>query len=140
LGLPILAHKTTMYKELRKKAKKKVEAKKTFYVCTVVFSFTSLILIILSYAIPDITFWLMIPIPVFLMVLGVLYLSAFGWPWIAGNSEDWEEEEIEKEMLKLYRRRRNELPPLEDLSETEILELKELERIKKKWSGEEDYV
>lgn len=130
-----------MYKELREKAEKKVEAKKAFYICTIVFAFVSIVLLMLAYYIPAISFWVSLPIPIFVMILSILYLSAFGLPGKNGQfSDDWEEEEIEKEMLKLYRRRKSELPPLEDLSETEVLELKELERLKKKWDWREDYV
>ncbi len=130
-----------MYKELREKAEKKVEAKKAFYICTIVFAFVSIVLLMLAYYIPAISFWVSLPIPIFVMILSILYLSAFGLPGKNGQfSDDWEEEEIEKEMLKLYRRRKSDLPPLEDLSETEVLELKELERLKKKWDWREDYV
>ncbi len=129
-----------MYQELRKKAEKKVEAKKAFFICTIVFSFVTVILLMLAYYLPEIGFWVSLPIPIFVMVLAILYLSAFGLPSNGRFSDDWEEEEIEKEMLKLYRRKKADLPPIEELSETEVLELKELERLKKKWDWREDYV
>ena len=111
-----------------------------FYTCTVVFSFTTVVLIILSLAIPSITFWLMIPIPVFIMVLGVLYLSAFGLPTSSKPSENWKEEEIEKEMRTLYRSRKAQLQELDGRSEKEELQLKELEKLEQKQGWEEDYV
>lgn len=130
-----------MYKELRKKAKKKVEAKMAFYICTIVFAFVTVVLLMLSYAMPSIAFWLMLPLPIFAMVLMILYLTAFGLPNNGTLSENWQEEEIEKEMIKLYRQRKQELPPAEEFSETEILELKELERLKNKWDyRDEDFV
>ncbi len=129
-----------MYQELHKKAKKKVEAKMDFYICAIVFFFVSIILLMLGFYLPAVAFWLRLPIPIFIMVLGILYLSAFGLPTTRALSEDWQEEEIEKEMIKLYRQKKAQLPPPEELSETEILELKELERLKKKWDQEEDYV
>lgn len=129
-----------MYKELRKKAKKKVEAKMGFYICTIVFSFVTVLLLMLSFYLPAVGFWLRLPIPIFIMVLAILYLSAFGLPTTGALSEDWKEEEIEKEMIKLYRQKKNQLPTLEELSETEILELKKLEHLKKKWDWGEDYV
>ncbi len=129
-----------MYKELRKKAKKKVEAKVAFYTCIIVFSFTTIILLMLSFYLPAISFWLRLPIPIFIMVLGILYLAAFGYNAKGALSENWQEEEIEKEMIKLYQQQKAQLPPLKELSETEILELKELERLKKKWGSEEEYV
>ena len=129
-----------MYENLRKKAEKKVEAKKAFYACAIIFPTVALVLLMLSFYLPGAAFWLRLPIPILMMVLGVVYLSAFGWSANGTLSEDWEEEEIEKEMIKLYRQRKMELPPLDDLTETEILELKELERLKKKWDWNEDYV
>jgi hypothetical protein len=94
-----------MYEEIRQKAEKKVQAKMTFYTCAIVFSFTSVLLVMLSFYLPSISFWLRLPIPAFLMVLGILYLNAFGLPSTGGLSEDWQEEEVEKEMLKLYRQK-----------------------------------
>lgn len=128
------------YEDLRKKAKKKVENKMAFYICAVVFSFTTLVLLMLSFYLPGAAFWLRLPIPVFIMVLGVLYLTAFGLPSTGALSEDWQEAEIEKEIAKLYRQKKAQLPPGETLSEIEILELKELERLQKKWGRDEDFV
>jgi hypothetical protein len=131
-----------MYQELRKKAEKKVQAKMAFYICAIVFSFTTLVLLGLSFYLPAIGFWLRLPIPVFLMVMGILYLVAFGMPSTVTLSEDWREAEVEKEMLILYQQKKTQLPPLEDLSEKEILELKALERLEERleerWDGEED--
>ncbi len=129
-----------MYENLRKKAEKKVEAKKAFYACAIIFPTVAIVLLMLSFYLPGAAFWLRLPIPILMMVLGVVYLSAFGWSANGTLSEDWEEEEIEKEMIKFYRQRKVELPPLDDLSETDILELKELERLKKKWNRNEEYV
>ena len=129
-----------MYKDLRKKAKKKVEAKMAFYICAIIFAFITVLLLMISSYLPSVSFWLRLPIPVFIMVLGILYISAFGLPNNGALSKDWQEEEIEREMIKLYEQKKSELPPLEELSETEILELKELERLKKKWDLREDFV
>lgn len=129
-----------MYKELRKKAKKKVEAKKAFYICSIVFSFTIVTLLILSFAIPAARFWLLLPIPILIMVIGILYITAFGFPTKDGFSDNWEEEEIEREMIKLFRKKKAQISPQKELTETEFLELKELERLENKWYGAEDYV
>lgn len=111
-----------------------------FYMCTIVFAFTTVVLLMLSFYLPSIAIWLSLPIPVFIMVLGVLYLSAFGVPFTETHGEDWQEEEIQKEMIKLYRQRRGQLPPLGDLSDSEILELRELEELEEKWDRGEDFV
>ncbi|MCB0627466.1 MAG: hypothetical protein KDC43_26985, partial [Saprospiraceae bacterium] len=60
----------------------------------------------LSFYLPSVGFWLRLPIPVFIMVLGILYLFAFGLPYSGVLSGNWQEEEIEREMLKLYRKKK----------------------------------
>ena len=122
-----------MYLELRERAEKRVQARKAFYTCIVVFSFATAILLIVSYFLPVIGFWLKLPIPFFIMILGILYFSAFGFPASKALSEEWQEDEIEKEMIKLYKQKKAQLPPPEELSETEVLDLKELELLKEKW-------
>ena len=129
-----------MYEELRKQAKKKVEAKKGFYICAIVFSSVTVVLLMLSFYMPAIGFWLRLPIPIFIMVLAVLYITAFGFPTANGFSEDWEEEEIQKEMARLYRQKKAESTTLEGLSETDTLELKNLERQMNKRDLGEDFV
>ncbi|MEN0050983.1 MAG: 2TM domain-containing protein [Bacteroidota bacterium] len=130
-----------MHEELYKKAKKKVEAKVSFYTCCIVFFFVTIVLLMLGSYLPEISFWLKLPIPIFIMVLTILYLTAFGLPTSSTLSEDWQEREIEKEMKKLYQQQKTQLPPLEELSETESLELKELERLReKKENWEDDFV
>lgn len=129
-----------MNEELREEAKKKVQAKMGFYICAVVFAFTSLLLLMLSFYLPAVAIWLWLPIPIFLMVLGILYLSIFGLPSKGALSSDWKEEEIEKEMIKLYRQKKDQLPRIEQSLEAETLELKEMERLEQKRSWEEDIV
>ena len=129
-----------MYKELREKAEKKVEAKKTFYNCVIIFPSIALVLLMLSFYLTGASFWLRLPIPILMMVLGVVYINAFGWSSSSASSEAWEEAEIEKELVRRFQQKKAQLPPLEELTETELLELKELERLKEKWGRDEEYV
>ncbi len=132
-----------MYTEIRKKATKKVKAKKGFYVTATVFIAVSIILMIVSFTLynPIAAFWVRFPILVLGLVLGIIYVSIFGLNFGAlFNQKDWEEEQIEKEINRLYRQRRNELPPGEDLDEEDRLELKELERLKKKLFDYDEFV
>jgi len=129
-----------MEEQLREKAQEKVQAKKTFYQTALIFSGAIIILLMLSFYLPETAFWLRLPIPMLIMVLGVIFISAFGLPFNGQISDNWEEDEVEKEMDRLRRRKKVQLPPLNDLTETEILELKELERLQEKWDVEEDYV
>lgn len=128
-----------MNKELRKKAEKKVNAKMAFYTCGVVFSCVAVILVLLSFHLPAIASWLLLPLPVLVMVMGVLYLDAFGLPFTDTPSENWREEEIEKEMKRLIRREESQNPPADNSFVPETLELKKPERLPAS-NGEEDYV
>ena len=129
-----------MYDELRKKAEKKVQAKKAFFICAIVFAFTTIVLLMISFYLPVVAFWLKLPIPIFIMVLAILYVSAWGLPYRGVMSDEWEEDEIEKEMVRLYRQKKEQLLSLEDLSETEQLELRELEQLRADKDWEEDLV
>ncbi len=129
-----------MEDELLKKAEGRVQARVFFYRCAVVFSFIAFALVMISLYHPSGAAWL-IPIPVLVMILALIFPSAYGLPTMKGLSDNWEEEQTAQEMNKLRQRKKVQLPPLEDLSETEILELKELERLQDKWdSGEGGYV
>ena len=128
------------YHELRKQAEKKVQNKIAFYTCAIVFTGVSVVLMMLSYFIPSISQWLMLPIPIFLMVLAIMYLAAFGLPWTGEYSEDWQEEEIEKEMLRMYRKRKQRTGLLKGAADSEILELEELEKVHNQRVKREDFV
>ena len=131
----------SMYEELRKKAKKRVEAKVGFYVVAMIFAAISIILLVVSFTVPPpASFWVRFPILVLALVLGIIYLATFGFPFTNILSQSWQEEEIEKEMARLYKEERPALPPEEELSEDDRLELKELERLKQKWDRGEEYV
>lgn len=130
-----------MDKKLREKAEKKVQQKKEFYIVAFIFASISVILLILSFVIGGAAaFWIRFPMLIFALVLGILYLSIFGVPGTGILSSEWEETELEKEMYRLYRKQKDALPTSEELSEEDRLELKELERLKRKWEGEDDYV
>lgn len=130
-----------MYEELREEAKQKVDAKIGFYVCAMTFSLAAVVLLMLSFYLPGATPWLLFPIPILVMVLGIVYVSAFGLPISGALSKDWKEEEIEREMRKLYRQKGTLPPPkVEELSEEDQLELKELHRLKQKWEWGDEFV
>lgn len=132
-----------MYKDIRKKAEKKVKAKKGFYITATIFVAISIILFVISLTVhnPFAAFWIRFPILILVLVLCIIYVSIFGLSFNAlFNQKDWEEEQIEKEMSRLYRQRRNALPPGEELQEEDHLELKELERLKKKWYDYDEFV
>jgi len=77
-----------MYNELREKAEKNVEAKKAFYVSAIIFPTIALVLLMLSFYLSGASFWLRLPIPILMMVLGVIYINAFGWSASSASSEN----------------------------------------------------
>jgi hypothetical protein len=126
-----------MHEKLREQAEKKVKDKIAVFVCGIVFGCTAIILIMLSIILPAVAIWLLIPIPVMAMVLGIIYVSVFGLPTSGAFSTQWREEEIKKEMTRLHLERMP-APVREDLTEADRLELEELERLKEKWEWREE--
>ena len=130
----------SIHEQIREQAKKKVDAKMTIYTIMVVFAFSSAILMALSFILAGpVIFWLRFAIFVMALTLAFLYLIMIGIPNAIGSNE-WQEEEIEKEIARAYRRNRPSLPPEEELSEEDRLELKELDRLTRKWGREDDFV
>lgn len=124
--------------DLRAKAKKAVDLKVLFYLLAAIFLAVSMILLVLSSFIEyPASFWLRFPVLIFSSILGVMYLIIFGVPHFQFLTEQWREEEIEREVYKLDSNKRRMLPPPEELSETDRLELKELERLKQKWENDD---
>ena len=94
----------------------------------------------LSYIMPSILHWLMLPIPIFLMILSILYVSVFGISLTNKQSYNWQEDEIEREMIKMYRKRKLTQKAISDISYSEQLELEELECIHTQRLRQEDFV
>lgn len=117
--------------DLREKAEKRVKGKTALYIAAIVFSCASLILLMLSLYLPGIGIWLMLPIPAFLMVLGIMYVSTYGYALSTDRSTNWEAEAIEKEMTRLEG-----LPNVDQ----DELELKELERQKERQAWKDDLI
>ena len=132
-----------MNEDLRKKAKKNHQAKQAFYITVASFVAISIILMVVSSVFEgtEVAFWIRLPILVLSLALGIVYVSMFGFSLKAfSDKAAWEEGQIKKEMRRLYQQRRNELPPGEDLPEEDVLELKELERLKRKWYDHDELV
>ena len=131
----------TMYNELRERAKKRTQAKMAFFIAAMGVTLAVAILILLTFFVgPAAAFWLRFTVLCLMFALGILYTLLIALPRSGFLSKDWQEEETEKELSRMYRKRRMSLPPPEQLSEEDRLELQELERLQEKWYGEEDYV
>jgi hypothetical protein len=132
-----------MHEDLREKAKERVRAKSDFVTTAITFLGISVVLGLLSFYLPPIAFWLLLPLPIFAMILGIMYVKIYGYNLFGTPSLDWEEREIEKEMYRLAQEKGHfeESPPSDDLSEEDHLELRELDRLQRKWgTRDEDFV
>lgn len=130
------------YEELEEKAIKKLNKRKKqkrgVYTVGVIFTAVSIILFTVSQNFPPMAaYWIKFPILVLALVYGVIYFSTFGIPFL-GDDDELSEEEIEREMVKIYRHYGIEDDV--DNTSTDALELKDIEAIKNKWEGDEDFV
>jgi hypothetical protein len=131
-----------MREELRKKAKKRVEARMGFYITGIVFFFVTIVLLLLSTYLPGYSFLAVVTDTDFRDGTGYPVPDQLSASLDRGSfSEDWQEVEIEKEMTKLHQQKaKPSVPPEEELPTRENLELKELEHLKDKRDWGEDLV
>ncbi len=118
--------------EILEKAEKRIEAKQNLLTLAVIFGFASAILMIVSFYIPSAEHWIRLPIPIMALLLGFIYVITIGIPFEMLTNQ-WREDEIERERYRHARRNPMALPPAEELTEEDRLELRELERLKEKW-------
>lgn len=90
------------HKELKKRAVKKVRAKKSFIIIATLYAVISFLLIVISLKIGgEAAFWIRFPIFVFMAVLTVIYVSVYGLPGTPYWNDELREEEVAREMLRL---------------------------------------
>ena len=131
-----------MYDDLKEQAvkniKKERQKKRGVYVVGFIFASLSAILFIISLNLPDkAAFWIKFPILVFAMVYGIIYFGTFGFPFLS-DTDEMTQEEIEREMVKIYKLQSS--TKIEDEELSERLELREIEELKDKWENEDDFV
>lgn len=131
-----------MYEDIREKAVSELEEKRTrrkgIQVVGMTFAMVSIILFIISsrfYA--DTAFWIRFPIIILALTFGIIYTSEYGLPF-TGEDDELSDEDIEREMVKIYRK--SNLDQLSANSTDERLELKEIEKLKERYEGDTDYV
>ena len=74
------------------------------------------------------------------VALFIHYFTVFGLPGAKRIlTSEWERQELEKEVTKLRREKAGELPPgeTEFLDDEEEMDLKELEKLRRKWEDED---
>jgi hypothetical protein len=119
------------------KAKKKVKAKKGFYMHFGSFCATTLFLFTINFLTSPNFWWFLFPTLGWGIGIVSHYIAVFG---IAGPSgEDWEEQELEKEMRKIKRQHFVEHEEENITLPDDELELKEFKKLRDEWE-DKDFV
>lgn len=129
-----------MYEDLQKKAvknlKKEKKKKREIQIVGVTFVAVSIVLYAVSLNFdPFVAYWIKLPILILALVYGIVWVSFYGIPFL-GSGDDISNEEIEREMVKIYKLQ-GEQAYSEEVDE---LELREIESLKEKWEDDEEYV
>lgn len=126
-------------REIYERAKKKVNAKKGFFVHFTCYAIFTIFLFTLNMRTSPEFWWSLFPILGWGMGVVGHYTNVFGLPFAGG---DWEEKELEKEMKKLEKRAGYQ--PRENYDDDitvpdDELELKEFKKLRKEWD-DQDFV
>ena len=120
-----------MKKEIEEKVRKHLKKKRSFQVVSVVFGFVALLLFLVSTQEPvSERFWINFPSFILMGVLGIIYVGMFGVSTTAISDPYKEDDEIDREVARIYQAKTEGLEPRLNLDETDRLELEELERIR----------
>lgn len=120
-----------MKKEIEEKVRKHIQKKRSFQVVSVVFGFVALLLFLVSTQEPvSERFWINFPSFILMGVLGIIYVGMFGVSTTAISDPYEEDDEIDREVARIYQAKTERLEPRLNLDETDRLELEELERIR----------
>ena len=130
-----------MYSEIKEKAvenlKEKRAKKRGVHTVGVIFTAVSIILFVISMNFhPTVGYWVRFPILVLALVYATIYFSIFGIPFVSGDDE-LSDEEIEREMAKIYRLEHGNSS---EEFEEDSLELREVERLGNSWEDDEELV
>ena len=117
--------------------KKKKKKKRGVHTVGVIFAAVAIILYSISLNFDPFTaYWIKFPILILGLVYGIIYFSVFGIPFLR-NTDDLTQEEIELEMVKIYKLQKREGVQEDD----DMLELREIEALENKWEDDdEEYV
>lgn len=129
-----------MYEDLKEKAVNnlKKHKSKTRAVYTVGAIFTAICFLLFAISLNfngPAAYWIKFPIIIFALIYAIIYFSAFGIPFLM--EEEISDEEIEREMVKIYKLQSKSYSTEKEI---ERLELKEIESLKNKWEDDEEYV
>jgi SNF family Na+-dependent transporter len=129
-----------MYEDLKEQAvknlKKQRVKKRAVFIVGLIFAAVSALLYTISLNFdPFVAYWIKFPIMILALVFAIIYFSVFGFPFL-GDGE-LTDEEIEREIVKIYRL---EGTNRTTTNESDELELREIEALKNKWEDDEEYV
>ena len=134
-----------MYEDLRQKAITKIEkerkAKKAVHIVGLIFSFVSIVLMVVSSQVPNPTaaFWIKFPILLLALVYGIIYTANFGIPFLS-SSDDLTEEEIEREIVKIYRKTNLDKIVADEDTHLDLQDLRELEELQIRQDQSDEFV
>ena len=114
-----------------KKAKKKVKEKKEFYSHLSVYVAMMVFFMLLNLITSRETLWFIFPMLGWGIGLLIHYFNVFGLPFVGSFDDEWEEREIQKELEKRG---------LQRLDDEDELELRPLDRQKRKGWDDRDFV
>ncbi|MEM9546365.1 MAG: hypothetical protein AAGA77_10340 [Bacteroidota bacterium] len=131
-----------MYDDLQEKAVKNLKKKKLeqkgVYVVGMIFAAVSIILYTISLNFGGMAaYWIKFPIMVLALVYAVIYFATFGIPFMR-DGDELTDEEIEREMVKIYKEQG--LKNSEAENEKDELELRDIEALRNKYDDNEEYV
>jgi len=131
-----------MYEELKEKAvdslKEKKAKKKNVHIVGVIFAAVSILLFVISLNFYSfVAYWIKLPILILSLVYAIIYFASFGIPFIS-EDDDLSDEEIEREIVKIYRQEGR--SKSKNSPELDELELKEIETLKNRWEDDEEFV
>jgi|GEM_PF-1686005 len=137
-----------MYEDLREKAIEKIEkerkTKRAVHIVGLIFSFVAVILVVISTQVhnPAGAFWIRFPILLLALVYSLIYAANFGIPFLSSD-DDLTEEEIEREIVKIYRKTNlNKVATnsANDENHLDLQDLRELEEIRSKHDDGSEFV
>lgn len=125
-------------RNLHKKAKQRVIAKKGFYIHFGIYVIISIFLFLINLLADPSDYWFYYPVLSWGIAVAIQYFVTFGVPGSDILSQEWEERELEREMYILQRQegmiRRTTVEDYPDShEEMDELELREPVRAKKNW-------
>jgi hypothetical protein len=131
-----------MYENLKDKALAKIKRervkKKSVHTVGIIFTAVSILLFVISMNFHgSAEYWIKFPILILALVYAIIYFSTFGVPFL-GLDEEISDEEIEREIVKIYKQQSKE--GQNNANNSEELELKEIESLKNKWDNDDEFV